>query len=144
MSVQIYDAASLLISQQTITTTTTFGSLRLQVDALPTTAWTIHVASISATTTLTLILEVSTTEAGAYSEISRFVWPTGRVGSEQVALGASPSLARYAANSSRVSWIRCRALVGGAGATVTLYAWLSKFGGGVGYASKPDAIVPLP
>jgi hypothetical protein len=144
MSVQIYDAQTVLIPTGTITADTTFPALRVQVGALPTCAWVIHVQSITAGTTLTLMLEAATTEAGVYSPISRFDWPVGLTGRQQVALGVSASAARYATASSRVSWLRVTALVSGAGASVTLQAWLTKFGGGIGVGMKPGDLVTAP
>lgn len=144
MSTQLYDAGAVLIPSGTITTTTTFPSLQMAAHAFGETAWTIHIASITATTTLTVILETSTSEAGSYAEISRFTWPTGETTAQQIALGASASVARSASNSSRVSWIRARALVGGSTPSVTLQAWLGKFGGGVGTGSKPGQALAFP
>jgi len=138
----IYDVeASVLLAPAgaAITSDTTYPTVTAQAHLLPTAVWAINVTTSVASGSYTMILEASDVEAGPYATIARLDWPSGKTGSHQLALGASASVARAASGSSRTRYLRARALLGGASPSLTWRSWISKPGGAVGVASKPNS-----
>jgi hypothetical protein len=126
-----------------ITADTTYGVVTAWASLLPTAVWAINVTTSVATGSYTMILEAADVEAGPYAPIARLDWPSGKTGSHQVALGASASAARASAGSSRVRYLRVRALLGGATPSLTWRSWLGKPANAFGLASKPGATLSV-
>jgi len=138
----IYDTeASALLAPAgaAVSSDTTYPVVTAQAHRLPTAVWAINVTTSVATGSYTFILEAADVEAGPFSQIARLDWPSGRTGAHQVALGASASVARAVAGSSRVRYLRVRALLGGASPSLTWRSWLGKPGGSPGVGSKPNS-----
>jgi hypothetical protein len=140
VSIAIYDTeASVLLVPPgaAITTDTTYPACLAQAHLLGSAAWWLLVSTSAAGGSYSFHLEASDVQAGPFVIVARLDWPAGKVGAHQLALGASASAARLLTQSSRVRYLRVRALVGGAGPSVTFRSWLGKpTDGGPGLASR--------
>jgi hypothetical protein len=132
------DAASQLAPLTTITADVTLTPLLCHPTRWPTTGWVVHVQSAAVTGGIVFLLEVASTLAGPWQEVSRIAWPPGETRTAQLIAGVNGSLARTINPTALYARLRVTTTPPQPG--VVFGSWLTTEGGPFGLASRSYAL----
>jgi hypothetical protein len=131
----ILDLATLLLNAPAGSGNTTGTPLLLYPRQLATSGWIVQVTTAPSAACV-FSLAVASTEAGVYSTISSWTWPTAETGRKQLPMGVQGNLAQGLNNTAL--WVRCSVACTG---TFAASSWLGKLSSGsFALASRSYAI----